>query len=204
MKRFLAGLAAVVGIVAGIFAIQDHFDKRPKPVVIVGGNAGGYTNGPASQATLPGQQPTFRAQPANTTAPTGAACLIGTWREVRNQATINVGGQPVMLVSSGGVQVFGADTASLRPATTAVGSANGHRYQMNSNEFFAFTYLVYGSTAYYTPTSATGSQELFVDGQPAGTSAAIEAPQQENFSCEGDRLVQDGEYWHVELARVTG
>lgn len=138
---------------------------------------------------------------------TGAACLVGVWRETSHTGTSSINGVPVQMHSTGSVQRFGADATivlDLGSGVTQTGKSNGDNYQITSKGTITFHYRTEPGVIFYSDPVAKGTTVWKRNGKQFDSQPLTGAIGPEFFSCDGDKLVQNTSDYAIELTRVTG
>ena len=148
-------------------------------------------------------------QPVRTTRPplTGAACIVGSWRETSDQSDSVINGVIVRLTSSGAIQRFTADGINVVDLTAGVaktGTQGGNTYTVTSTGTLTYHYQVIGNQIRYSDAQASGTTvwlrdgEQFAQDQLQGTLGA------DTFTCTGDSFIEYGDGYSIELTRIAG
>jgi hypothetical protein len=137
----------------------------------------------------------------------GAACLVGVWRETSHTSTATINGVSVQLRSTGSIQRFTADGVAvldMGKGVTQSGKAGGDTYQVISKGTITFHYRTEPGVIYYSDPVGKGTTVWKRNGKQFESAQLQGSFGPESYSCEGDKLTENGEDYAIELDRVTG
>jgi hypothetical protein len=137
----------------------------------------------------------------------GAACLVGVWRETSHTSTATINGASVQLRSTGSVQRFTADGTAvldLAKGVTETGKSGGDTYQVISKGTITFHYRTEPGIIFYADPVAKGTTVWRRNGKQFDSAPMQGSFGPEFFSCNGDKLTENTDDYAIELERVTG
>jgi hypothetical protein len=137
----------------------------------------------------------------------GAACLVGVWRETSHTESATINGVTVQLKSSGSLQRFTADGTAvldLSQGVTQTGKSGSTTYQVISKGTITFHYRTEPGVVFYADPVGKGTIVWKRNGKQFDSARLQGSIGPEFFSCNGDKLTQNTDDYAIELERVTG
>jgi hypothetical protein len=150
--------------------------------------------------------PTARASRTSPAPLTGAACIIGRWRETSGQSDASIDGVTVRLAWSGGIQTYrsdGVNIIELGDGVAKTGTHSGSTYTVTSSGTITYHYQVVGDQIRYSDVQAQGTTTWLRDGQQIDQQQLTGTLGADTFTCAGDTFIQYGDTYTIELTRVT-
>ncbi|WP_157545813.1 hypothetical protein [Hamadaea tsunoensis] len=196
----VAVLLSVCCIGGGIFVIQRQNDKDQ-----------GDVPSPRPSATGPGGLQPSAAPTGEVSSEeplSGAACLVGTWRETSHTGSATINGVDVQLKTSGRIQRFTADgkiTLDMGPTgSTQTGKANGDTYTVINKGKITWSYRTEPGIIFYADPKGSGTTTWKRNGHQIDSEPLRGSVGPEYFACNGDKLVENTQDYAIELTRVLG